>query len=141
MIATGSPHHPTEICSDRRDALFGVVIHERLGGRVLAFRGELDLAGAQTALEAVAFADRDDRKVLIDLERLTFIDASGLRVLLAAQQLLGGRLTLTRGRGAVARVLELTGLDARLPFAAASRASFLAEGTRRRAKPTGSPRA
>lgn len=84
---------------------------------MLAFHGELDLARAEAALGAIAFADRDGGTVVIDLAQLTFIDAAGLRALVAAHRLLRQRLTFSPGRGIVARALELTGLDTALPFA------------------------
>ncbi len=95
---------------------FRVVTRARGNERVLAFHGELDLAGAAPALESIAAAERARCSTVIDLGPLTFIDAAGLRVLLTAQRALRDRLTLLPGRGIVAHVLELTGLDETLPF-------------------------
>jgi len=56
---------------------------------------------------------------LLDLEKLTFIDAAGLSVLVMAWHRSvgnGDRLRVTRGRDSVAYMLHLTALDTVLPF-------------------------
>jgi len=95
---------------------FRAAARDGLDGRVVAFHGELDIAGVKTALEAVVAADRAGGPVLIDLGDLTFIDATGLRVLIVAQRLLGDRLTLSEARGMPARLFELAGVASTLPF-------------------------
>ena len=79
--------------------------------------GELDLTGITPVQKAVNRAERSARgPVVIDLGRLTFIDASGLRVLIAASAHLNGRLRLLPAHGAARRIFELTGTLDRLPF-------------------------
>lgn len=109
---------------------FNVVTRDRIGGRVLAFHGELDLAATEMASKAIAHADDGSKAICIDLQSLTFIDAAGLRVLLSAHRVLCERLTLRPGHGIVARVFALTGLDTALPFAPVSRSGARAR-TRR----------
>lgn len=83
--------------------------------------GELDLATAdpvQAELERVEATDA--AAIVLDLSDLTFMDSTGVRLLVNAQSRSradSNRLTLLRGRAAVQRVLELTGVDALLPFA------------------------
>jgi len=83
--------------------------------------GELDLATAdpvQAELERVEATDA--AAIVLDLSDLTFMDSTGVRLLVNAQarsRADSNRLTLLRGRAAVQRVLELTGVDALLPFA------------------------
>jgi anti-anti-sigma factor len=58
-------------------------------------------------------------RVLLDLEELTFIDAAGLSVLVAAwrRSTTGEtRLQVTHGKGGVADMFRLTALDVVLPF-------------------------
>lgn len=58
-------------------------------------------------------------RILLDLEKLTFIDAAGLSVLVMAWHRSvgnGDRLRVTRGRDSVAYMLHLTALDTVLPF-------------------------
>jgi anti-anti-sigma factor len=58
-------------------------------------------------------------RILVDLEKLTFIDAAGLSVLVMAWRRSvsnGDRLRVTPGRGDVANLFDLTALDTVLPF-------------------------
>jgi anti-sigma B factor antagonist len=83
--------------------------------------GELDLATAgvvQDELERVEATDV--RSIVVDLSRLTFMDSTGIRLLLNAQarsRADAKRLRLLRGPAAVQRALELTGVVDLLPFA------------------------
>jgi len=59
--------------------------------------------------------------VVLDLRELTFLDSSGLRLILALQAGVherGGRLVLVRGPRRVHRVLELTRADEELEIVA-----------------------
>ena len=54
--------------------------------------------------------------LVVDLSQLTFMDSSGLHLLVATQEAAarrGIRFSLIRGPAIVARALELTGLDDR----------------------------
>ena len=87
---------------------------------VVHVEGELDLAGCP-ALESVLTGAEQSQadRILVDLDELSFIDASGLRVLVGASRRSasnGNRLRLTRGRGEVARMFGLSLLDLMLPF-------------------------
>jgi anti-sigma B factor antagonist len=83
--------------------------------------GELDLATAddvQAELERVEATDASS--IVLDLSGLTFMDSTGVRLLVNAEarsRADSKRLTLLRGRAAVQRVLQLTGVDVLLPFA------------------------
>ena len=92
---------------------------EAEGVRVV-FTGELDIAGAQDAEEAVRQAESDGASALtLDLRGLTFMDSTGLRLLVAADrraQEAGRTLRIVRGPDAIQRVLELTGLVDKLPL-------------------------
>jgi anti-sigma B factor antagonist len=93
---------------------FGAVISLEDGCTVVAIRGELDMATAPT-LEAYLVGAL--RQVVLDLQRLEFMDASGLRVIVAAANHLRtspGELLL-RGPSPITRkLLEITRLDERL---------------------------
>jgi anti-anti-sigma factor len=83
--------------------------------------GELDVATAddvQAELERVEATDASS--IVLDLSDLTFMDSTGVRLLVNAEvrsRADSSRLTLLRGRPAVQRVLELTSVDVLLPFA------------------------
>jgi len=92
-------------------------------GDVHAIRlsGELDLATAdevQRELERVEATDA--QSIVLDLSELTFMDSTGVRLLVTAHARAradSDRLTVLRGGRAVQRILQLSGVDALLPFA------------------------
>ena len=78
---------------------------------VLWLVGELDLAGVALVSQRLAELDGD---VEVDCSRLDFIDAAGIRVLLAAHGVCaarGSRLVVVDPSRQVRRVLGLTSLD------------------------------
>lgn len=84
---------------------------------VVALRGELDMAGA-AALEAELEGLNGDALV-IDLRDVTFMDSSGLRVLVVASRRAqdgGQRFALVPGSAQVMRVFEITRMRERLEF-------------------------
>lgn len=95
-----------------------IEVHREGDEAVLTLTGELDPHTAPTLadeLEAVR-ADGATSVVLV-LSGLTFVDSSGLRVLIAADRSLaeaGGQLVLRSPSETVRRLLEITGLDGHL---------------------------
>jgi anti-anti-sigma factor len=86
-------------------------------GRPRAFRliGELDISNADT-LRAVLDREIDrEGDITLDLSELTFIDSSGIRVLLRTMDRLHGRgrLLLLSPTSSVQSILSLMGLDGR----------------------------
>jgi len=81
----------------------------------LRVSGEIDLYTAPALREAALAALRQHGTTLrIDLRDVTFMDSTGIEVLLATRrraELEGGSLTLCCLRPAVRRVIEVTGLD------------------------------
>jgi anti-sigma B factor antagonist len=97
---------------------FGVQDHVCGRSHTLILRGELDLTAADH-LEAVVFGLSVDgiSGIALNLSRLTFIDATGLRALLSVHELCereGYGFSVTRPRGQVRRLLELTGAAERV---------------------------
>lgn len=89
--------------------------------RRIRLAGELDLATAGAVDHELneAFAD-GQCQILVDMRELTFIDSTGLALFVAAigQDGEGKRLRFVPSPApAVTRVLQVTGLDARLPLA------------------------
>jgi anti-anti-sigma factor len=84
----------------------------------IALEGELDIATTPTADAEVRRAEESGaRLIVLDLRGLTFMDSTGLRLLVSADARARDgehRLAIVRGPAEVQRVLELTGLDARL---------------------------
>jgi anti-sigma B factor antagonist len=86
------------------------------GTRVVALRGELDVATLPSLDEALSVAVRGEGtpRVLIDLSEVTFIDSTALMRLLTAQRELdrrGGQLVLACSNPTVLRLFEVTRTD------------------------------
>jgi anti-sigma B factor antagonist len=80
--------------------------------------GELDIASTQTLeQELFAIEANSPGTLVLDLRRVEFIDSTGLRALIAADERArseGRRLALVQGPHAVERLLSVTQLDQRL---------------------------
>jgi anti-sigma B factor antagonist len=80
-------------------------------GTTLTVRGEVDMATAPRLRAELLRHLTTAESLLLDLEDVTFMDSSGLHVLIASQRradLLGSHLVITRASTAVERVLEIT---------------------------------
>lgn len=94
---------------------------ERLGDEsVLRLAGELDLATVPEAEAAMERARSEPlRPLKLDLSRLTFVDSSGLRLIMelaGACRAEGRRLSIAAGPRMVQRVFEVAGVLDVLPF-------------------------
>lgn len=82
--------------------------------------GELDMSTVAKLDDAVRAAEATDTKrIVIDLSQVTFMDSTGLKLLLEAgarARANSNRLRLVRGSRRVQRVFELTKTEAILPF-------------------------
>ena len=95
---------------------------ERANGdiSIISLSGELDLATIP-ALEAKLFEEVGSRTaVIVDLTRLTFIDSSGIGLLIKAYRAKEDSAraelhTVIAGRSQVERVFRLAGIDRALP--------------------------
>lgn len=90
------------------------------GSFLVRVAGELDRSNADLLASCVTEAEATSApRIVLDLSRLTFMDSSGLRVLLGAAARSdgrAGRLSLVGPTRGVRRVIELTGTAARLPL-------------------------
>jgi anti-sigma B factor antagonist len=85
------------------------------GTVVVRIVGEVDLASAPVLREALIelIDGQGNLFVVLDLEELSFIDSTGIGVLVRALRSVrekGGDLTLTNCRAATLRILEIAGL-------------------------------
>jgi anti-sigma B factor antagonist len=97
------------------------IVQEQVGQRhELRLIGELDLASADDLERQIAMLCLEGgTEIVLDLERLAFVDSAGLRAMLAARQACeqgGCSLTLRNVGERVERVLDLTGMTAMLPI-------------------------
>jgi anti-anti-sigma factor len=98
--------------------------------QVIALRGELDVATASQLAEPLSRAVDDGRTaVVVDLAELTFMDSTGLLVLLNGLRGLfrkGGRLAVACTNPTVLRLFEITGTDATFTITATKEAAIAA---------------
>ena len=104
------PSRTFEVSSDRSN-----------GAHRVSLCGEMDMSVTDAVDHEVRLAEASDAtSIVLDLDRLEFMDASGIRLLLnldSRSRSNGGRLRITRAsHPQVIRVLELTGVDELLPF-------------------------
>ncbi len=88
----------------------GIGVQVTNGSTVVILRGEADLASREQLRAAL---HQCLREVVVDLSRLTFLDAASIGVFVSEHQRLAahsGRLRLTGPTGIVERVLEIVGL-------------------------------
>jgi anti-sigma B factor antagonist len=82
---------------------------------VVSVGGEVDLGTAHELSEAAIVAMQEiGPSIVLDLSGVTFMDSTGLKVLLAVNnraQLAGGRLVLAGAKRPVHRVVSITGFD------------------------------
>jgi anti-anti-sigma factor len=99
-----------------------LAVERRVAGNTLVFAlsGELDLATRDLVEDALGeIGETAPRRLVLDLSGLTFIDASGLHLLLSLTQRCrraGPALELVPGPPSVHEAFEITRLADRLPF-------------------------
>ncbi|CAL9336697.1 STAS domain-containing protein [Streptomyces griseomycini] len=84
------------------------------GIRVLTLAGELDHHTGDQLRQALDVTGTARPRIVIDLGQVTFMDSSGINVLIAAYQNVtqaGGWLRLAAPTDSVLRVLQLVGVD------------------------------
>jgi anti-sigma B factor antagonist len=83
-----------------------------MSGELFSLSGEIDLATAEPiGEELIEYARRAEGDVVVDCSELTFIDSSGLHMLVAVQRRTGKQLVLKAVPPGSRRTLELTQLD------------------------------
>ena len=85
---------------------------------VVTLAGELDMANAPLLQDAIESAELAAAKtVVLDLQGLTFLDSTGLRIILAAREQCwrrGQEFAVTPGSQQVQRLLSVTGVGEHL---------------------------
>jgi anti-anti-sigma factor len=91
----------------------------------LELEGELDILATRQVRERVsAYVGAGFGEIVLDMRRLTFIDSTGMRLLVALHHQAhrdGWRLLLIEGPENVQRVFEIAGTRSVLPFTSAHR--------------------
>jgi anti-anti-sigma factor len=87
----------------------------------IGVRGEIDIAGVGHVEQELLRAEATDAQaIVLDLSALSFIDSTGVRMLVMAEarsRADSNRLQLRRPPESVLRVLRITGIEERMPFA------------------------
>jgi len=94
--------------------------------------GEVDMATAGEVRTRIdELLDRGFTRVALDLRGITFLDSTGVRLVLeltAAASADGWELAVVRGPAPVSRVFELTGVESLVPFVDPAQARSLSTG-------------
>ncbi len=89
------------------------------GWAVLEVQGEVDLYTSPQLRDAILrLTEEGENRIVVDLNNVSFMDSSGLGVLVAGLKRArerGGELALVFGEGSVQKVLGITGLDKVFP--------------------------
>jgi anti-sigma B factor antagonist len=89
------------------------------GWAVLEVQGEVDLYTSSQLREAIVrLTEEGETRIVVDLYNVSFMDSSGLGVLVAGLKRArerGGELALVFGEGSVQKVFGITGLDKIFP--------------------------
>ncbi len=102
---------------DRAGGQISVVARHFDGGIAVVPAGEVDIATAPVIEEEIHQAAIGHDLVALDLSQVTFMDSTGLQLMIAADRDLrerGGRLIVITGPPQVARLLALTRADEQL---------------------------
>jgi anti-sigma B factor antagonist len=95
-----------------------IITEEQDGQTRIALVGELDIASAPQFEEGLTTVEANSPGVLVlDLRRVEFIDSTGLRAVIGADERARStdrRFVIVRGTAAVERVFSVTQLDQRL---------------------------
>jgi anti-sigma B factor antagonist len=95
--------------------LFAITFREDEAGPVICISGEVDLAAAPPLRDSLMAAiDISQGPVTVDLAEVTFMDSTGLSVLISAHKRLdseGRQLRLRSPSAEITRVVKLSGLD------------------------------
>ncbi|TDT42158.1 stage II sporulation protein AA (anti-sigma F factor antagonist) [Streptomyces sp. BK208] len=91
------------------------VVTDRDGVRVVTLAGEIDHHTGDTLRRGLDGTGVPGLRVVADMHQVTFMDSSGINILIAAHTALmeaGGWLRVAAARNAVKRTLGLVGVDA-----------------------------
>jgi anti-anti-sigma factor len=94
-----------------------ITTERRDGTTRVSLRGELDIASTERLDHELQALENDAAVIVLDLREVEFIDSTGVRALIAADERArsnGRRLVVVRGSTAVDRLLSVTQLDRRL---------------------------
>lgn len=120
MVDHRSPDQPSRAAEPFGPGHFTMTSTRNGAEHVIRLFGELDLANADSVEEELVRVEASDvTSIVLDLSGLTFMDSTGVRLILSADarsRAHANRLSLLRGPRSVQRVLEISGVEQMLPF-------------------------
>jgi anti-sigma B factor antagonist len=102
------------------DGELAITVRRERGVMIVAVCGEIDLSAVARLRGRLSGLADGGQTLIVDLNRVTFIDSAGLGALAGAARRAarGGSLHAVCARPQTRKLLWLTGVDRRLPFAA-----------------------
>ncbi|MFJ3714286.1 STAS domain-containing protein [Streptomyces sp. NPDC090057] len=120
----------TDTDKPQEPELLEVVTSTTDGVTVVSAAGEIDHGSAGRLVRALDVSGLGERpRVIVDMARVTFIDSSGINVLLAAHRDLtaaDGWLRLANASAYVLRTLQIVGIDTLVPCCGSVREALTA---------------
>ena len=98
-----------------------ITVRREPGYSVVAVAGEIDISTVAGLRERLFELAEDGQPLIVDLDRVTFIDSAGLGALVGAARRAeanGGSLHAVCAQPQTAKLLWLTGVDRRIPLEA-----------------------
>jgi anti-sigma B factor antagonist len=93
---------------------------QRDGVAVLSLRGEIDVYTAPRMRQAIVdLVDAGSRNIVIDMEKVDFLDSTGLGVLVEGLKRVrtrGGSLSLVVTQDKIVKIFDITGLNKAFPI-------------------------
>ena len=110
---SNGPAEPEGADGQSRDHI-GIVSRRLSHGIVVVVSGEIDIATAPTVERALLRAEESHDLVAIDLTNTSFMDSTGLHMIVAANRRLrerGGRLLVVEGPPQIRRLFDVTSMS------------------------------
>ena len=92
-----------------------LTVDEGEDGKTLVLQGEIDMSNVEDLVNA-ALSRSDRERLRLHMERVTFIDSTGIRGLLRIAEAFGGDLEVVAPHPTVRKVLRVMGLDSTPPL-------------------------
>ncbi len=119
--------HPSHGTIDTGPEFVDICVAEVDHTAIITVTGELDMSNSSWLFECVHDSiDAGFRRITVDIEQLSYMDSSGLAVLLGAHKRMmtaGRTLTIYAPMPNVVRLLEVTGLASKLNIQSAEERS------------------
>jgi anti-anti-sigma factor len=87
-----------------------ITVANRNGCAIVFIAGEMDVGGGQQLCDALLEAQRGSDNVIVDMNRLTFMDSTASSAFASASKRIPARLRVVGARPAVRREFEIAGL-------------------------------